>query len=133
MWKKNRFALVALFTPVAIVFIVFFILPMIRLTLESAAGPKGLGLYLEMLTTRRYLETLFYTVALSVAVTGPPPWSSPGSPECSSSGTISLASTCWWPCSPFPLAFPGVVVGFMIILLAGRQGLVGTLTKNGHR
>jgi putative spermidine/putrescine transport system permease protein len=28
----------------------------------------------------------------------------------------------------FPLAFPGVVVGFMIILLAGRQGLLGDLT-----
>jgi putative spermidine/putrescine transport system permease protein len=25
----------------------------------------------------------------------------------------------------FPLAFPGVVVGFMVILLAGRQGLIG--------
>jgi putative spermidine/putrescine transport system permease protein len=29
----------------------------------------------------------------------------------------------------FPLAFPGVVVGFMIILLAGRQGLIGDLTS----
>jgi putative spermidine/putrescine transport system permease protein len=28
----------------------------------------------------------------------------------------------------FPLAFPGVVVGFMVILLAGRQGLLGDLT-----
>jgi putative spermidine/putrescine transport system permease protein len=28
----------------------------------------------------------------------------------------------------FPLAFPGVVVGFMIILLAGRQGLIGALS-----
>jgi putative spermidine/putrescine transport system permease protein len=28
----------------------------------------------------------------------------------------------------FPLAFPGVVIGFMIILLAGRQGLIGDLT-----
>src|SRR6201987_6174774 len=28
----------------------------------------------------------------------------------------------------FPLAFPGVVVGFMIILLAGRQGLLGEVT-----
>ena len=28
----------------------------------------------------------------------------------------------------FPLAFPGVVVGFMIILLAGRQGLIGEIT-----
>jgi len=25
----------------------------------------------------------------------------------------------------FPLGFPGVVVGFMIILLAGRQGFIG--------
>jgi hypothetical protein len=29
----------------------------------------------------------------------------------------------------FPLAFPGVVVGFMIILLAGRQGLIGDLSN----
>ena len=29
----------------------------------------------------------------------------------------------------FPLAFPGVVVGFMIILLAGRQGLIGEVTN----
>ena len=29
----------------------------------------------------------------------------------------------------FPLAFPGVVIGFLIIMLAGRQGLIGTITK----
>jgi putative spermidine/putrescine transport system permease protein len=29
----------------------------------------------------------------------------------------------------FPLAFPGVVIGFMIILLAGRQGLIGDITS----
>jgi putative spermidine/putrescine transport system permease protein len=29
----------------------------------------------------------------------------------------------------FPLAFPGVVVGFMIILLVGRQGLIGDITR----
>jgi putative spermidine/putrescine transport system permease protein len=29
----------------------------------------------------------------------------------------------------FPLAFPGVVVGFMVILLAGRQGLIGQITE----
>jgi putative spermidine/putrescine transport system permease protein len=28
-----------------------------------------------------------------------------------------------------PLAFPGVVVGFLVILFAGRQGLVGTVTE----
>jgi putative spermidine/putrescine transport system permease protein len=30
-----------------------------------------------------------------------------------------------------PLAFPGVVIGFLIILLGGRQGLVNQLTP-GH-
>jgi putative spermidine/putrescine transport system permease protein len=29
----------------------------------------------------------------------------------------------------FPLAFPGVVVGFMVIMLGGRQGLVGTIVQ----
>ena len=29
----------------------------------------------------------------------------------------------------FPLAFPGVVVGFLIILLAGRQGLIGDISN----
>jgi len=29
----------------------------------------------------------------------------------------------------FPLAFPGVVVGFLIILLAGRQGLIGDISS----
>ena len=27
-----------------------------------------------------------------------------------------------------PLAFPGVVVGFMVIMLAGRQGLIGEIS-----
>lgn len=29
----------------------------------------------------------------------------------------------------FPLAFPGVVIGFMVIMLAGRQGLIGDITQ----
>ena len=128
MHKKNRIILVALFMPVAVIFMAFFILPMVRLTLESATGPRGLGLYLEMLTTRRYLETLLYTVALSVAVTV---------------ATLAIAGitgvflqrneftgkNLLVAMLTFPLAFPGVVVGFMIILLAERQGLIGTLTK----
>ena len=28
-----------------------------------------------------------------------------------------------------PLAFPGVVIGFMVIMLAGRQGLIGDITQ----
>ena len=29
----------------------------------------------------------------------------------------------------FPLAFPGVVIGFLIIMVAGRQGLIGKVTN----
>lgn len=128
MTGGNRFFLAALVAPAAVIFLAFFILPMVRLTLESAAGPGGVGLYLDMLTTRRYLETLLYTVALSVAVTAATLVVSgisgvflqrnrfPGK-----SLLVALLT--------FPLAFPGVVVGFMIILLAGRQGLIGTLTR----
>jgi putative spermidine/putrescine transport system permease protein len=29
----------------------------------------------------------------------------------------------------FPLAFPGVVIGFMVIMMAGRQGLIGAVTQ----
>jgi putative spermidine/putrescine transport system permease protein len=128
MHKKNQFIIITLFIPVGLIFLVFFILPMIRLTLESATGPKGPALYLEMLTTRRYLDTLFYTVALSVAVTA---------------ATLVIAGITGVflqrndfvgkhllvAMLTFPLAFPGVVVGFMIILLAGRQGVIGTLTR----
>ena len=28
-----------------------------------------------------------------------------------------------------PLAFPGVVIGFMVIVLAGRQGLIGDISQ----
>ncbi|WP_220186586.1 hypothetical protein [Oligella ureolytica] len=30
----------------------------------------------------------------------------------------------------FPLAFPGVVIGFFVIITAGRQGLLNTLSMS---
>ena len=81
-----------------------------------------MGLYLEMLTTRRYLETLLYTVGLSVAVTVATLDRLQGSPACSSSATNFTGKHLLVAMLTFPLAFPGVVVGFMIILLAGPAG-----------
>ena len=128
MWQKQRLILVTLFLPVAVIFLAFFILPMMRLILESATGPKGPGLYLEILTTRRYIETLFYTVVLSLAVTAATLAVSGVSgvflQRNDFAGKHLLVAML-----TFPLAFPGVVVGFMIILFAGRQGLLGTITK----
>ncbi len=128
MHKKNKFYMAVIIAPAMIIFLAFFILPMARLILESTRGQQGFGVYLTMLTTARYLQTLIYTVALSFGVT---------------LATLAISGVCGvflqrndFPGKTalvamltFPLAFPGVVVGFMIILLAGRQGLIGNITK----
>jgi len=128
MHQRNRFYLAMIIAPALIIFLAFFILPMARLILESTRGEQGFGIYLTMLTTGRYIQTLFYTVALSLGVT---------------LATLIISGVCGVflqrnnffgkniliAMLTFPLAFPGVVVGFMIILLAGRQGLMGSVTK----
>jgi putative spermidine/putrescine transport system permease protein len=128
MRGRNRFYLIATIIPAIIFFLTFFVLPMARLILESSLGPEGLGIYVKMLTTPRYLETLLWTVLLSLGVTL---ITLVISGICGVflqrnefRGKIILISML-----TFPLAFPGVVVGFMIILLVGRQGIVGEVTK----
>jgi putative spermidine/putrescine transport system permease protein len=127
MMPKQRVTMVSLILPFAIVFLAFFLLPMARLALESIQGEEGLWIYVRMLSTPRYLETLLYTLVLSLFVT---------------LVTLILSGICGVflqrnsffgkqllvALLTFPLAFPGVVVGFMIILLAGRQGLLGSLS-----
>jgi len=115
--------------PLAAFALAFLALPLVRLVLASLEGEAGAAIYLQMLTNRRYLGTLFNTVAVSLAVTF---------------AALAIASTAAlflernrFPgraalvaALTFPLAFPGVVVGFMIILLGGRQGLVNDLARD---
>jgi putative spermidine/putrescine transport system permease protein len=113
--------------PLAVVTIAFFVLPMLRLMVTGVSGPQGFGAYAAILTEPRYRATLINTVVLAAATT-----------------LISLViatiaglflqrhrfpgRSILVAMLTFPLAFPGVVVGFMIILLAGRQGLLGDIT-----
>lgn len=113
--------------PLAVVTIAFFVLPMLRLMITGVSGPQGFGAYAAILTEPRYRATLINTVVLAAATT-----------------IISLViatiaglflqrhrfpgRAVLVAMLTFPLAFPGVVVGFMIILLAGRQGLLGDIT-----
>jgi putative spermidine/putrescine transport system permease protein len=113
--------------PLAVVTIAFFVLPMLRLMVTGVSGPQGPAAYAAILTEPRYRATLFNTVVLAAATT-----------------IISLViatiaglflqrhrfagRSMLVAMLTFPLAFPGVVVGFMIILLAGRQGLLGDIT-----
>src|SRR6516165_11546162 len=122
------------FVPLAVLVTAFFLLPMARLILTGASGQDGLRAYAAILLDPRYRATLFNTVFLAAATT---------------IATLVIATISGLLLQrhrfpghallvamlTFPLAFPGGVVGFMIILLAGRQGLIGDLSNRlvGHR
>jgi putative spermidine/putrescine transport system permease protein len=113
--------------PLAVVVAAFFVLPMARLVLTGAGGSQGVGAYASILLEPRYRATLLNTVLLAAATTA-------------ATLLIATVSGLFLQRHRFPgrsllvamltlpLAFPGVVVGFMIILLAGRQGLLGQVT-----
>lgn len=113
--------------PLAVVVLAFFVLPMLRLMIVGGSGPQGLAAYAAILTEPRYRATLINTVVLAAATTAV-------SLVVATIAGLFLQRTRFPGRSvliamlTFPLAFPGVVVGFMIILLAGRQGLIGDLT-----
>lgn len=125
--SNNRSLLVWL-APLGAFTIAFLVLPLARLMISSVSGKDGFGIYAAILTHPRYLNTLLNTVLVSLVVTFAAVSVAtivglfltrhrfPGR-------SILVASL------TFPLAFPGVVVGFLIILLGGRQGLVNDLSK----
>src|SRR6478609_1701588 len=112
--------------PLGVVTASFFLLLMVRLVVPGAEGPQGLAGYLAILIEPRYRATLINTVLLAAATT---------------IVTLIVATIAGMflqrhrfpgravliAMLTFPLAFPGVVVGFMMILLAGRQGLIGEI------
>ncbi|HEX3505329.1 MAG TPA: ABC transporter permease [Xanthobacteraceae bacterium] len=125
--SKKTF-IVLCFVPLAILVAAFFVLPMAKLVVVGASGNKGLAAYAAILLDPRYRSTLINTVLLAAATTA---------------ATLVIATisgiflqrhhfpgrSLLIAMLTFPLAFPGVVVGFMIILLAGRQGLIGQVTQ----
>ena len=127
MRRRENLYLLLMVLPALIIAAAFFLLPLGRLALVSATGKLGLGAYSAILTTPRYYHALLATIALSAAVTAATLLISgitgvflqrnsfPGR-----EALISLLT--------LPLAFPGVVVGFMVIMLAGRTGLIADVT-----
>ena len=117
---------VALVAPALAVFAAFWLLPMASLVQVSADG-AFFSHYAALLGNARYMKSLGETVALSAGVT---------------LATLALSTISGLLLArrefagkrvllallTFPLAFPGVVVGFMVIMLAGRQGLIGMLS-----
>jgi putative spermidine/putrescine transport system permease protein len=128
MQTRDTRRLALLTVPVAVIFFAFWLLPIARLILFSGDGPTGFESYLTILATPRYLMNLLVTVALSAGVT-------------LVTLAIAVISGLFLVRNRFPgrdtlisiltlpLAFSGVVVGFMVIMLAGRQGLIGTISS----
>jgi putative spermidine/putrescine transport system permease protein len=126
--RRETLTLVAMIAPAAIVFAAFFLLPLVQLFIIGAGGKDGVAAYGKIITDQRYVTSLLVTVALSASVTF---------------ATLVIAGISGvfltrhrflgralvTSLLTLPLAFPGVVVGFMVIMLAGRQGLIGDITQ----
>ena len=124
--KDTRLLLMLL--PAAVFFLAFFLLPMLRLFVIGGQGAQGWLAYLAIFTDAGYRGALFATLGVSLATTA---------------ATLAISGICGvflqrrqFPgksvlvaLMTLPLAFPGVVVGFMVIMLAGRQGLIGDLSQ----
>ena len=114
--------------PVTIFFVTFFIVPMVQLAIVGGSSDAGLSSYFSILNKARHFESMFATLILSITVTFT-------ALIISTTAGLFLVRNIFPGRSvvlsilTFPLAFPGVVIGFLIIMLAGRQGLIGTITK----
>ena len=120
--------LILLLLPVGVVFAAFFLLPMARLFLIGGSGKMGWAAYTAILTDDLYLGSLVSTFAVAAATTAATLVISGISgvflQRHKFPGNAALVAML-----TFPLAFPGVVIGFMVIMLAGRQGLIGQVTQ----
>ncbi len=111
--------MLACFAPVTVFFIAFWILPVVRLI--ALPAQKGWQTYFLVLTDSRYMWSMINTVLLSLATTlvtlvvgGAVGVYLARRRFAGRQVLLSLLTA--------PLAFPGVIVGFFIILLGGRQG-----------
>jgi putative spermidine/putrescine transport system permease protein len=120
--------LILLLLPAGIFFAAFFLLPMARLFFIGGSGKTGWAAYAAILTDAHYFSSLLSTLGVATATTAATLAISgisgvflqrhkfPGN------GALVAMLT-------LPLAFPGVVIGFMVIMLAGRMGLIGQETQ----
>lgn len=119
--------LLACLAPATAFFAAFWLLPIARLL--SLPAEKGWQTYFIVLTETKYLASLLNTVLLSLAVTV-------------LTLVLGAAVGIFLARSRFigrrllislltlPLSFPGVIIGFFVILLGGRQGSIPTLAES---
>jgi putative spermidine/putrescine transport system permease protein len=124
---RERAFLLLLLMPALAVFTAFFLLPLAHLFVIGGTGKAGWSAYAAVLTEPRYLRSLVSTIVLAAVTTV-------------ATLLISGVAGVFLTRNRFPgrevlaalltlpLAFPGVVIGFMVIMLVGRQGLIPDIT-----
>ena len=123
--KRSQFIYLV---PALAVLAAFFVLPVVRLLPASVSSESGLMLYAEIITNPRYATSMISTVVLSIAVTL-------ASVALGTLMGIFLERTRFPGRSTvvslvtLPLSFPGVVVGCMIIMLGGRNGMATNISS----
>ncbi len=122
----NRLTLLLL--PAGIFFAAFFLLPLAQLFHIGLTGKQGWAAYAAILTDRNYFSSLVSTLGLAaittlvtLAVSGIAGVFLQRNRFPGNGALVAMLT--------FPLAFPGVVIGFMVIMLAGRQGLIGDISR----
>lgn len=123
-WRRDAI----LMAPAAIFFTAFFLVPAGRLFLIGGQGKTGWAAYAAILVDAHYVESLLATLAIAMATTV--------ITLCISGVSGVFLQRHRFPghaalvaMLTLPLAFPGVVIGFMVIMLAGMQGLIGTVSR----
>ena len=125
MNSRQRWLLLGCAAPAGAFFLLFWLLPVMRLL--ALPAEKGWQTYFAVLTDSRYLSSMLQTVALSLVVTL-------ATLVLGSAVGIYLArrefrgKRVLLSLLTLPLSFPGVIVGFFVILLGGRQGLVADIS-----
>jgi putative spermidine/putrescine transport system permease protein len=123
-FAPSRRLLLACSAPAVAFFAAFWLLPAVQLL--ALPGKLGWSTYFVVLTDTRYLQSLLQTLGLSLAVTA-------ATLVLGGLVGIALARSQFvgrkllLSLLTLPLSFPGVIIGFFIILLGGRQGLVADL------
>lgn len=126
MSPRQRLLLAGCAAPASAFFLAFWLLPVLRLL--ALPAEKGWGTYFVVLTDGRYMQSMLNTLLLSVAVTL-------ATLVIGATVGIYLARRSFFgkrlllALLTLPLSFPGVIIGFFVILLGGRQGLVADLSS----
>lgn len=105
----------------------FFIIPLAQVALEVSNAPDGWATYLVILTNGRYFESLIQTLLISAGVTVT------ALILCGIVGLFLVRNrfagrSILTGLLTLPLSFPGTVVGFMVIMLSGRLGVIGEIS-----